>query len=100
MPTSKNSGAQYRGIDWLLADEHFLNWAKDPTGASRFIIEKWLKQHARQASQVAIAREIVLRIQYKDRVSSNEADVIAVLENIGKGKRSKMSGSITDAIPV
>lgn len=92
MPTSGKNWVQNQGIDRFLADEHFLNWAKDPTAASRFVIEKWVKLHAGQAKQIAIAREIVLRIQYKDLVSSNETDMTEVLENIGKGKRSKISG--------
>lgn len=91
MPTSRATRAECHGIEQLLADEHFLVWTKDPTAASRFIVEQWVTLHAGHAKQIAIAREIVLRIQYKDLVSSNEADMTEVLENIGKGRRSKMS---------
>lgn len=75
----------------LLADEDFVNWAKNPAATSRSFLDKWKKQHPGKERELAIARELVLRVCYKHQVCASEVDMIKVRDNISMNRRS--SGS-------
>jgi len=76
-------------VEDFLEDEDFLKWAKNPTPDTDFFWKIWIQQHPEKAREIAIAKEIALSIQYKHPIQANDADLIEVLENINKGKRSK-----------
>lgn len=78
-------------IEDFLEDEDFLKWVKNPTPDTDFFWKKWIQYHPEKAREIAIAKEIALSVQYKHQVQANDADLIEVLENIQKGKRSKRS---------
>ena len=83
---------QYKdyNLEDFLGDEFFVNWVINPDEGSTDFWEGWLKQNPDKLVVVTQAKEVIKSTSYKQNYIPDESVYFDVLENIYKGKKSKL----------
>ncbi|UZR96592.1 FecR family protein [Chondrinema litorale] len=83
---------QYKdyNLEDFLGDEFFVNWVINPDEGSTDFWEGWLKQNPDKLVVVTQAKEVIKSTSYKENYIPDESVYFDVLENIYKGKKSKL----------
>ncbi|MDN5199714.1 FecR domain-containing protein [Fulvivirgaceae bacterium BMA10] len=78
-------------IQDFLQDEYFVRWVRYPTPETNYFWKLWLEKHPEKRELIALAKEIVLNVNLKAKYYPSSSDIIDVLENINKNKKSTRS---------
>jgi transmembrane sensor len=86
-------------LEDFLGDKHFIEWVVNPDITHATFWNQWILEHPDKVQVIELAKHIVLFTRYKHEYQPTESEVLEVLENIQKGKRSGsrvplLSGSI------
>ena len=69
-------------IDYFLEDEYFVQWVLHPDENSNLYWENRISRHPEQAGLIAMARQVVLSIRYKNTYKLAEEEQRTLLENL------------------
>ena len=86
-------------IEDFLQDEYFVKWVRHPTPETDYFWKLWLEKHPEKKSLIGLASEIVLNVKLKNNHHPSSGDILDVLENINKDKKSIRSTGRTVHIP-
>lgn len=81
-------------LEDFLGDKDFIEWVVNPGMTQAGFWENWILEHPDKAPVIELAKNIVLFTRYKNEYQPAESDVLQVLDNIQKRKRSGRSGTI------
>lgn len=69
-------------IDYFLEDEYFVQWVLYPDENSSLYWKNWISTHPQQADVIAMAKQVVLSIRYKNAYHLGEEEQKTLLENL------------------
>ncbi|MDN5204259.1 FecR family protein [Fulvivirgaceae bacterium BMA10] len=79
-------------VDDFIQDEFFIDWVREQSIQANYFWEKWVKTHPHKKDEVALAREIIISLNYERRFKFPEADSNEVLENLLRAN-NKLEGT-------
>ncbi len=66
----------------FLADEFFIHWVTKPSEETDYFWKKWLEKNPGKRAEVNQAREIILQVDYKEKVSLSDLEYTDIYENV------------------
>ena len=69
-------------VDDFIQDEFFISWVREQSSEANYFWENWIKTHLHKQREIALAREIIISLNYGQKFDFPEADSNEVLENL------------------
>ncbi len=86
-------------IEDFLQDEYFVKWVRHPTAETDYFWKLWLEKHPEKKPLIELAGEFVLHVKLKNNYHPSSGDILDVLENINKNKKSVRSNRRISLLP-
>lgn len=69
-------------VEDFIQDEFFISWVREQSNEANYFWENWINTHPHKKREVALAREIIISLNYGQKFYFPEADYNEVLENL------------------